>query len=439
MKILFILPTQYDDAGTPVHVKKASVNLNLNLPLLAGLTPPDIDVDIVYDYIEPVDPDTPCDLVALSGLICTTPRAYELADAFRTRGRKVVMGGFHISAMPEEALGHCDAVVVGEAEGVWAELIDDFRHNTLKPIYKSEGHARLEGDRPPRYDLTKRHLYQVEVFPVESSRGCPFNCEYCAVTKFHGGKYRHRPIGEVVRNIQATGSRFIAFVDDNIIGDKAYSMELFKALIPLNIRFMAQTTMMMADDEELVDTAVEAGLRFAWTGVESLSADNLQEVRRRINQVEQFEKRLNEFNQRGVLVGANVMVGFDHDTPELYEETYRFLTRNKLFPFMYILTPIPGTELWERMNAEGRILHRNWTQYTGYRTVFQPKNGTAKEQDDRYFQLVERLFDLRNNVLRSFAQIHWDRFKEDFFIRLAAFMVGMNVGRIARKRGPTYW
>ncbi len=439
MKILFILPTQYDDSGKACHVKQASVNLNLNLPLLAGLTPRDVDVEIIYDYIEPVNPDTPCDLVALSGLICTTPRAYELADAFRARGRKVVMGGFHISAMPEEALQHCDAVVVGEAEEVWAELIDDARHNTLKPIYKAADYCKLEGHPAPRYDLTKRHLYKIEVFPVESSRGCPYNCEYCAVTRFYSGKYRHRSIAEVIRNIQATGSRYIAFVDDNIIGDKEYSRELFEALIPLNIRWMAQTTMTMADDEDLLDKAVRSGLRFAWTGVESVRVENLAEVNRRFNQVEEFERRLGTFLKRGVLVGANIMMGFDHDTPDIYDETYEFIVRNKVFPFVYILTPIPGTALWDRMSAEGRVLHTNWTRYTGFRTVFQPKNFSAEEQDERYFQLVERLFSLRNNLLRSFSQIQLERFKEDFFIRLAAFIVGTNVGRIAKRRGPTYW
>ncbi len=439
MKVIFILPTQYDREDRIVRVKKASVNLNLNLPLLAGLTPKDIETEIFYDYIEEVTSDIPCDLVAISGLICTTPRAYELADAFRARGKKVVMGGFHISAMPEEALEHCDAVVIGEAENVWEQVIDDARSDRLNSIYKSETRAILGGQPPPRYDLIKKNLYKIEVYPVESSRGCPYNCEYCAVTKFHGGQYRHRPVAEVVRNIQATGSRYIAFVDDNIIGDKAYSRELFKALIPLDIRWMAQTTMYLADDPELLELAYKSGMRFAWTGIESINPDNLKEVNRRINQVDEFERRIKEFNRLGILVGANIMVGFDHDSRELYDETYEFLVRNRVFPFVYILTPIPGTAIWDRFVKEDRILHRNWSRYTAYETVYQPKNFTPAEQNDLYFNFITRLFSFQNNIMRSITRIRPSNFKEDFFIHLGAFLVGTAVQKVAKKRGPTYW
>jgi radical SAM superfamily enzyme YgiQ (UPF0313 family) len=439
-KLLLVLPSHYAKDGGLITVKKASLNLNLSLVTLAGLTPADqFDMEILNDYVRPVDVTTPGDLVAISVLTTTAHRAYDLADGFRAAGKTVVLGGYHVWAFPEEAAGHADAICVGEAEDVWPGVVDDFLRGVLQTRYDAPGPANLAGRPAPRYDLVNPRDYKVEVYPVESSRGCPFNCDYCAVTAFHGGRHRLKPIGEIIRNIKATGSRFIAFTDDNIIADRDHALELFKALIPLNVRWMCQSTMYMADDEELMDAAVSSGLRFSWMGIESINPAALNEVHRRINQVDEFERRIREFNRRGVLVGANIIFGFDQDTEETFEATYDFLIRNKVFPFLYILTPVPGTKVFERMEADGRLLHRDWSRYTGYETVFQPKTFSPENLDDQYFEMLARLFTFRHNVKRSAGKIRLRNLKEDFFVQLGAFVVGSQVGHAARNRIPDYW
>ncbi len=440
-KLLLILPTQYDRDGTPVRRNKASVCLNLNLPLLAGYAKEkDWDVRIVNDYVESADPTRlDADLVAVTTLIATTRRAYEIGDAFRRRGKKVVMGGFHATAMPEEVAPHCDALVMGEADEVWPRVLDDFLAGTLQEKYVAERHPDLTQLAQPRYDLIDQKLYKVEVYPIESSRGCPHRCDYCAVTQFHGGQHRLRPIGDVVRDAKATGSRYLAFVDDNISGHREHARELFTELCKLDVRWMAQSTMYLADDPELLDLAVKSGLRFCWIGVESIHPEALAEVHRNINQVAEFERRIREFQKRGVMVGANMMFGFDSETEEHYEETARFLERNKLIPFLYILTPIPGTKLYDRMHEQGRILTYDWNRYTSYETVFQPKNWSPEKQNELYFKLAQRMFNFQNNWRRTLPTMRWSNFKEDFAIRLAALIVGLNVGRAVRGRWPTTW
>ncbi|MBZ0271982.1 B12-binding domain-containing radical SAM protein [bacterium] len=439
MKLLLILPTQLDREGRPIRRPKASVNLNLNLPLIAGLTPKDIEIRIINDYVEPVPLDFDADLVGITTLMTTTPRAYQLADAFRDHGKTVVFGGFHATAMPEEAARHADALVLGEADELWPQVIDDFRSGRLQPIYRAERLPEISGNPAPRYDLVPKDQFMVEVYPIESSRGCPLDCDYCAVTKFHGGKHRLRPIGEIVRDVKATGSRYLAFVDDNIIGHKDQARELFEALKKLDVRWMAQSTMYLADDPDLLDAAVASGLRFVWIGIESIKSTHLQQVHRRINQVQDFSRRIREFQKRGLLVGANMMFGFDDECVEDYEHTYRFLAENKVIPFLYILTPIPGTPLYDRMEAEGRVLTHDWSRFTSYDTVFQPKNFTPAELNDLYFNLAGRLFNFRNNFRRTIPTTRFSNLKEDLAIRTAAFAVGMSVGRAVRHRWPTYW
>jgi radical SAM superfamily enzyme YgiQ (UPF0313 family) len=438
-KLLLVLPSHYKKDGTLITVKKASLNLNLSLPTIAGLTQGNWDIRIVNDYVRPVDPDTPADLVAITTLSTTAKRAYDLADAFRARGRAVVLGGYHIWAQTEEAAPHADALVIGEAEDIWPAVVDDYLAGTLKPRYTAPGPAELAGRPTPRYELVNIKDYKVEVYPVESSRGCPFHCDYCAVTAYHGGRHRLRPLGDVLRNIDATRSRYIAFTDDNVIANRDYALELFKELTKRNIRWMAQSTMMLADDLELMDAAARSGLRFAWIGVESIQPDSLAEVHRRINQVQEFERRIAEFNKRGVLVGANMIFGFDSDTPETFEATYQFLTRNKVFPFLYILTPVPGTKVFQRMEAEGRLLTKDWSCYTGYDTVFQPKNFTPKQLDDLYYETLARLFTLGANFKRHAGKIRLRNLKEDFFVQVGGFVVGSQVGYAARNRIPDYW
>ncbi|MCZ7582644.1 MAG: B12-binding domain-containing radical SAM protein [Deltaproteobacteria bacterium] len=403
-KIAIILPTQYDARRRPVYARRASANYNYTLPLLAALTPKDFDVEIIYERLEGVNFDAPYALAAITSITNTVSRAYDLADEFRKRGTPVALGGYHVSALPEEAAPHADAVVIGEAEPVWEALIDDVRHGTIQPVYRSDRFTRMEQLPVPRYDLMKQHLFYSEVYPVEATRGCPCRCEYCSVTGFYGAKFRHRPVEEVLEHIDATGSRFISFVDDNIISDRRYALELFRAMKSRNIRFVAQSTLDLADDDDLLTAACDAGLRFVWCGVESLSRPVLEEAGRRVNRdVETFERRVRRLRSRGIVVASFFMVGFDNDTAETYAEIEDFVMRNRIVPGMNLITPFPGTEFWNKAEAAGRIMHRDWWRYTGYETVYKPLNMTVEEQNTLYRTLLCRLFSPRANVRRFAA------------------------------------
>ncbi|MCJ7492633.1 MAG: cobalamin-dependent protein [Deltaproteobacteria bacterium] len=237
MKLLLIQPSQIID-GEKVCKTKRLMFPRLSLPYLASLTPPEIQVEIIDEYFEEIPFDDPADLIGISFMTPQAPRAYQIGDEFKKRGRKVVMGGIHASALPEEAMQYADAVVVGEAEGIWSRVLEDFKNGRMNGIYRSPQFPELTGLPIPRYDLLKKERYRLFNinFPIQAGRGCPFKCEFCSVTRFYGGKYRFRPVGEVVREIQQTRFKKIFFVDDNIISNRGYACELFQALIPWKLR-----------------------------------------------------------------------------------------------------------------------------------------------------------------------------------------------------------
>ncbi len=285
MKLLLVIPAQIDQSQAPRKAKKTFI-IPLSVYLLAGLTPKEWDVEIINDYTDEIDYNKHYDLVGITATTLHSKRAYDIADRFRKRGVPVVMGGFHPTLFTDEARNRCDAVVVGEAEFVWKQCLDDFQNGRLQPVYKAERFVDLVDQPPPRYDLVNRPKFMNNVIPVESSRGCPYNCDYCSVTQFYGQKYRHRPVAEVVRDIKATGSRFIGFVDDNIAGKMSYSAELFEALIPLKVFWLSQVSIRLADDERVLALSSRAGFRYAIVGIETLDETNLESVINFI--VEQF-------------------------------------------------------------------------------------------------------------------------------------------------------
>ncbi|HID32871.1 MAG TPA: radical SAM protein, partial [bacterium (Candidatus Stahlbacteria)] len=213
----------------------------LALPVLAGLTPDHHDIEIVDENIDDIDLSSGADLVAITSMTSTVPRAYEIADRFRAQGSKVVMGGIHASALPQEALQHADSVVIGEAEGVWSHLIEDFEHNRLKPIYKNKGFPSLKNLPPPRYDLLNTKKYTTTAI-THVSRGCPNACNFCTVTKFFGNRYRMRPVEDVIGEIRNFRSRFVGFFDDNIGGNPRYAKELFDALAQEKVMWASQAS-----------------------------------------------------------------------------------------------------------------------------------------------------------------------------------------------------
>jgi radical SAM superfamily enzyme YgiQ (UPF0313 family) len=276
--LLLIQPSQIIDGGRAYKAKKLMFP-RLSLPYLASLTPPEIQVEIIGEYFEEVPFDDPADLIGISFMNTQAPRAYQIGDEFKKRGKKVAMGGIHASALPDEAMEYANAVVVGEAEGIWPRVLEDFKNGRMNGIYRSPQFPQLTGLPIPRYDLLKRERYRLFNinFPIQAGRGCPFKCEFCSVTRFYGGKYRFRPVGEVVQEIQQTNLKKIFFVDDNIISNRGYACELFKALIPLRVRWGGLASLYLAI-EELPSLEVGGGCKLLFIEAESISNKNLSQL-----------------------------------------------------------------------------------------------------------------------------------------------------------------
>jgi radical SAM superfamily enzyme YgiQ (UPF0313 family) len=431
MKLLLVQPSQLHQDGNAKKLKRV-FNIPLSVYLLAGLTPKEWDIRIVNDYTDEMLYDDPVDLVGITATTLHSHRGFEIAEEFRKRGKKVVMGGFHPTLFTEEARQHCDAVVVGEAEHVWEKCLDDFKNDRLQPVYQAEGFCDLAGMPVPRFDLIELRKFKNKVIPVESTRGCPYNCDYCSVTRFYGSKFRNRPVADVVRDIKATKSPFIGFVDDNIAGRASYCYELFEALVPLKIYWMSQVSIRLADDEKLLELAARSGFRYAIVGIETLDEGNLDSVgKKSVNNVEDYVRKSKLFEKYGITIAANLMFGFDNDTPETFEKTYKFVLQNYYVPNPYILTPYPGTPLFNQYREAGRMLHFDFRKYNAYTTVFRPKNFTPEELDRLFNKFSRRVYSIPNILKRFFH--HLDRrfpfgsFMTQLAVALSSLTVRANI------------
>ncbi|MDP8222476.1 MAG: radical SAM protein [Candidatus Lernaella stagnicola] len=407
MKLLLVSPSQLQDDGTPLRRKKAFL-IPLSVYLLAGLTPSDWEIEVANDYTDKINYDGDYDLVGITTTTLHSRRGYEIAEQFRARGKKVVLGGFHPTLFPEEAQEKADALVCGEAELIWKDVLADAAAGNLKPRYQADRLCDMDQQPLPRFDLIDKKKYLNDVLPAEASRGCPYNCEYCSVTTFYGHKYRLRPPADVARDIKATGSRFIGFVDDNIAGRLDYSAELFQALIPLKIFWMSQVSIRLADDERVLALAARSGFRYAVIGIETLDPENLAAVgKKNVNKVEDYVAKTKLFQKYGITVCANLMFGFANDTPATFEKTYHFVEKHRFMVNPYIITPYPGTRLYDRMNADGSLLHKDFWRYTSYQTVFKPKNFTPAELDSHFMKFYMRCYSSSFIAKRFVKMLNW--------------------------------
>jgi len=392
MKILLVSPDLQDSIFRYTRREVRSFSFpRLTLPLLAALTPPEHSVRLVDESVEDIDFQADVDLVGISLLTFLAPRGYAIADRFRERGVKVVLGGMHASALPEEALLHADAVVIGEAEEVWPELLQDLERGKLRRVYRGIRRPPLAGLPRPRLDLLRREGY-LNANCVQATRGCPFSCDFCSVSDFFGRSYRLRPVEEVIAEVASLPGDFI-FVDDNIAGNRAYARDLFTALIPLRKRWGSQSTLSLAEDEELLKLAARSGCTHLFVGVESISQSNLQQVGKSFNRVSRYQELIARFHDHGIVLNAGIIFGLDGDDESVFPTTVDFLERNKIELTLFnILTPIPGTRLYARLEAEGRIIDRDWSHYDGRHVVFQPKRMSPETLRDGFLWAFHRLY-----------------------------------------------
>ncbi|MBN2467743.1 MAG: radical SAM protein [Deltaproteobacteria bacterium] len=373
---------------------------HLSLTMLAGLTPEEHLVSITDENVDEIDFEENVDLVGLTGMTIHAPRAYEIAKEFRARGIRVVMGGIHASNLPREAKEHVDSVVIGEAEAVWGTVLRDLQGGALKPFYKADALCSLSGLPHPRQKLLKKKAY-LTTNCVQTTRGCPFGCSFCSVTEFFGRRYRVRPVKEVVREVEQYAGDFVAFVDDNIVGNPRYAKELFGALIPLNIRWGSQASLTMAKDDELLALARKSGCIAMFVGIESLSQKNLSMMNKSFNRVEEYSEALRKFHDQGIMVNASLMFGLDDDDESVFEKTVRFVENNRIELITYnILTPLPGTKLFAQMVKENRIIDWDWTKYNSGNVVFKPRLMTEETLQNGYYWVAKKTYSYRSILKR---------------------------------------
>ncbi|MFC1950910.1 B12-binding domain-containing radical SAM protein [Chloroflexota bacterium] len=390
MKLELIQPAR--EANT-VKSRKSLVP-PINLGVIAALTPTDIEIAITDENIGIVDLAKNVDLVGITTLTVTANRAYQIADSFRKRGITVILGGIHASLLPDEAALHADSVVIGEAEDIWANVIADFKAGNLKPTYKAEKRPTLKNLPHVRRDLFNRSRY-LGKNTVFTTRGCPFDCAFCSVTTYFGRSYRSRPVGEVIAEIKTLPrNEIIFFMDDNIAGNPKFAKELFRALIPLKIRWLSQCSVTIAHDDELLRLAAKSGCIDLFLGIESVSTASLESVGKRINVVEQYEEIIRKIHAHGIAIHGFFIFGFDEDDEDVFDRTADFAIKNKLESAQFdLLTPYPGTKFYNKIVAEGRLMDGDWSQY-GYKLLFEPMKMSAQTLHEKQQQVWRKFYSL---------------------------------------------
>jgi radical SAM superfamily enzyme YgiQ (UPF0313 family) len=375
MKVLFVNPRK---SGRGQASGRYLAATPLALPLLAALTPDDIETEIIDENIRPINFDEKVDLVAMTVMIHLVPRALEVAHEFRKRGMKVIVGGIYPSLHPEKFEQYVDSIGIGEGEGVWPAIIEDLRKGVLKRQYRA---GRLIDMKEVPF-MKKEFFENSECYHIETTRGCPYACDYCSVTEFYGNKYRTRPIENVVRQVEELRDKMIFFVDDNIAANKKYVKELFKAITPLRVAWGGQFSLNFADDLEFLRLARESGCMFLFTGIESINQRNLDQVNKGWSKAEDYSCWITNMHDAGIAIYASFMFGFDHDEPDVFEKTLAFCEANKVDLALFsCLTPREGSKLYAELERDGRILEEDLSLRNGQNVIFRPKGMTIEQLD----------------------------------------------------------
>lgn len=425
MKVLFISP------GWPkgrLWGELAFRFPSLSLASIAAVTPLEWSVELCDDHSEKIDFNTDADIIAITAMTPQAPRAYEIADSFRRIGKTVAIGGFHASNMPDEALSHADTVVVGEGEIVWPQLLQDFRNGTLQKIYKTGSLMNMADIPVARREIFKGKGYLL-TNTIQTTRGCPFDCEFCSVTAFYGRNYRKRPVETVLTELQELrkSNSFIFFVDDNLVADRKYSLELFNGMKQMDFKWLSHAPIDFAGDRELMRSAGEAGCVGMFVGFESLNQESLAAMGKVTNRAQSFLDNARAFRDNGIGILGSFVLGYDGDTPDIFPKILRFCEDARLEAAIFpLLTPYPGTTVRKRLEAEGRIISNDWRNYDMEHINFQPRGMTIEQ--------LQQGYDWLNRSFYSFPSMYKRIFKLHRSVQVFA---PMNIGfraAIRRKR-----
>ncbi len=409
--LLLINPA--NKSGSGFIVNKDTRYQPLSLGIIAALTPPDWKVKIIdenfrdFRYYE-------ADFVGFTAFSSTVSRAYELAQIYRERGIKTVIGGIHVSMCPDEASRFVDSVVIGEAESVWLQVIRDFEAGTLRPVYKGSLTDLIRSPRPRRDLFHPAYIFA----SIQTTRGCPMNCDFCSVTAFNGSHYRYRPIDEVIDEMAEIPQKNIFILDDNIVGNnakaQARAIELFRAMIDRGIRkdWIGQASLNVADNEDVLKYAAKSGCRMLFIGIESEQEDQLSGANKRLNLrmgVNSYDHVFDKMHKYGIAVIAGFIFGWENDTPERIDHRVAFTRRCHADSIQTtLLTPLPGTRLFERMQREGILVLNNfpgdWKHYGYESLVFKPATMDRKEMQEYIFRAFDKVYEpgfLKRRMLKS--------------------------------------
>ncbi|MEI8004579.1 MAG: radical SAM protein [Bacteroidota bacterium] len=408
IELLLIIPSALDRQGNPVRHKKLLLP-SITMPMLAAVTPAGVSITIIYETIEDIPFGKKWDLVGISGMGSGSVRAWQIADAFRENGVKTIIGGIGPSLFdPEMTLRHADCIVIGEAEEIWGEVIEDFRSGRLQRIYRQERASDLSTLPTPRFDLMNMKKMGF-MRSVQATRGCPYTCRFCSVSAFYHGAYRKRPVDKVIQDVRAakkTGSRFVVFLDDNIFFDHEYNRELWTALIPEKIIWISSATIHIADYPAMLELAYKSGCRMLSVGIETLDKQNLKTVHKNWNHPGEYIRAVEILRANHIMVSASIMLGMDHDTKETFNHVFEFLMEGCVpIPRIMIITPIPGTPYFSELEKENRIINHDFSKYTGGIVVFQPKNMNAEELEEGYWKMYSEVFTPKNIFRRMSKNI----------------------------------
>ncbi len=403
MKILLIAPCpennqRHDTMAIP----------QLTLSLLAGMTPEEHEVEIIEEvHNQTINFDQDVDLVGITIMTQTAIRGYQIANEFKKRDKTVVFGGIHATVLPNEAILFGDAVVIGEAEnGLWEQVINDAISFKLQQFYKLENYPILDKYVTPRRDLIKTSAGKFGIAPIETSRGCPYKCDFCTVPNSFGSKQRHKSIDSIIKDIESIREKAIFFLDDNITISKKFAKELFTRMIPLRKSWVGQASINIVNDKELMKLARKSGCKGLLIGFESMTETGICKYKKTFSTFEENVDAVKKLQDNGIMTMASFVFGLDDDGPQVFENTYNFIRKAKpAFLQACALTPYPGTEVFTRMKQENRILTDDWNQFDAKKVIISPKSMTTAELQAGYTNIKDQTYSYKSILTRAFPHM----------------------------------
>lgn len=380
---------------------KRLMSPSIALLVLAALTPEEHQVYIEDENARSLNLSDKPDFVGISVNVDTSKRAYEIATIYRSRGIPVILGGIHASANPEEALQFADSVCIGEAENIWYEILEDIKKGRLKTRYFNPNPTDLFNVPIPEWRLIDRANYLYTNIVV-TSRGCPFECEFCYNScDYVHKKFRNRPIEHVVDEINKLGTKQVMFVDDNFIGNIVWTKQFLKTIKPLGLKWHAAVSVNIGSHPDLLDKMKESGCQSLFIGFETINRRSIQSVNKKQNNIDAYEKVISQIHSRGIMVNASLVFGFDHDSPEVFADTLEWLIKNKVETMTaHILTPYPGTKVYEQYVRDGRIIDFEPSHYNTSHVVFIPQNMTQDQLYNGYIRIYKEFYSFKNIIKR---------------------------------------